>query len=261
MIDKIKEICLQNHVQPIVILKTPLAGETVEGMMGVDHNLKEYVLIFKYDKGYSGLNSEMTYAFYELEREIHQDFGVMEFNVESISSIDDMINELHERDQYQVVWRDNNYKEPIGYNSKLFRDSLSLNVSLVKTYSLKVTFDEIKKYCSDKSSGYVYRHEFFLDLLRDNKEFNKVVNNHSFPGDIAEFEDMYFCEDSVVFVFRCKLEKNIVCDENEYNDERLSGIINKFEYSESSDLDTIGNFDKLSNKFKKSFENIINDGG
>jgi len=256
MIDKIKEICDGNHVSPIVILKTPLVGETVDNGMGVDFDLKEYALIFKYDKGYTMLNSELSHAFYELERESDAPgFGVMNMDVEGVTSIDDIINELNERDKYEVIWRDESYKDPDKYKAELFRDAISVSLNVTKTYSLKVKFSEIIKYCSNKSSGYAYKSDFFNDVLRDHIEFDEVVNNRTFPGDSAKMKDFHFSEDGIVFVFECEFVENTVCDSDNYTDDQLTDIIKKFEHTGDG---VENNHDALVNVLRESFEAIIN---
>jgi hypothetical protein len=248
MIDRIREICEENHAKAIVVLETPLAGETVDNGMGVESSLPRYALIFKYDKGYNMLNSELSYAFYD-----YKDIKVGQFDVDNVDTLDGMVEELYDIDKYEVKWKDESYKDPQEYKSELFREAVCLELNLIKLYSLKVTFDEIKRYCADKSCGYAYKSDFFNDLLRDHPDFDTVVNNRSFPGDSAKLTDMHFCENGVVFVFQCKDESSISYADEGYSDEELSEIVKKFEYSDSS------NFKKLSGDLKESFGNIIND--
>ena len=249
MIDIIKRICEENHAIPIVILETPLAGETVDNGMGVEHSLSKYALIFKYNKGYSMFNSDLSHSFYKIEN-----ISIAQFDVENLESLDGMIQELYDVDKYQVVWRDEKYKEPSKYKSKWYRDAIAIEMSLTKQYSLKVTFDEIRRYCSDKSCGYAYKGDLFKDFLRDHEYFDDVVANRTYPGDSAHLQDMHFCEDGVVFVFQCKDSGNACYTEEEYSDEELSGMIKKFEKPNSS------NYNKLSSGFKEHFEDIANDG-
>lgn len=248
MIDRIREICEENHAKAIVVLETPLAGETVDNGMGVESSLPRYALIFKYDKGYNMLNSELSYAFYD-----YKDIKVGQFDADNITAIDDMINELSDTDKYEVKWRDKSYRDPQEYKSELFREAISLELRLVRLYSLKVTFDEIGRCCADKSCGYAYKGDFFNDILRDHPDFDTVVNNRSFPSDSAKLTDMHFCENGVVFVFQCKDESSMSYADEGYSDEELSEIVKKFEHSDSS------NFEKLSSNLKEFFGNIIND--
>lgn len=248
MIDRIRKICEENHAKAIVVLETPLAGETVDNGMGVDSSLSQYALIFKYDKGYDMLNSELSHAFYE-----YKDIQISQFDVDNVDTIDGMVEELYDVDKYQVQWRDESYKDPVKYKSELFREAICLELSVSRLYSLKVTFNEIGRYCAEKSCGYAYKGDFFNDILRDHPDFDTVVNNRSFPSDSSKLTDMHFCEDGVVFIFQCKDAGSVSYDNEGYSDEELPDIVKKFEHSDSS------NFKQLSSDLKKSFGNIIND--
>ena len=95
----------EKHKTPaLVILKTPLAGGSVDNGLGVDFDLPEYAVI--YDDSKEGERSmlDRNYERYELEKNGFPDF--FEFGSGSCKpSFDSLIQEMADRDKYEVVWR------------------------------------------------------------------------------------------------------------------------------------------------------------
>jgi len=94
----------QKHKTPaLVILKTSRAGEEVENGYGVDFDLPEYAVI--YDDSNEGERSmlDRNHDRYEMER---QDFpDIFEFSLTGCPSVEDLIQEMFDRDKYEVIWR------------------------------------------------------------------------------------------------------------------------------------------------------------
>ena len=248
-----KVLCSNNNALPIVILKTPRVGTEVDNGMGVEFNLKEYTLIYKFEKGSCDGGSLMG-SFIDMERR-YPDLTVMLMNIDNISSLKDAMEELKEKDDYNVIWKSDDYQEPAKYKSKLYRNGISVNVTLQKEYTLEISYSEIKRYCSNKSNKCISNDDLFFDILRDMTDYEPVISNSTFPRDVAKLGDIFFTEHGIIFMFSCKLLCAMDSQDKNNSKDILEIALKKFE-----SLDDFGNsenFEIVCEEVKKSLNGIV----
>lgn len=205
MIDKIREMCEKASVIPIVILKTPRAGETVDNGMGVDFELAEWALIFKKTKESS--KSAFDFEFGTRHQE-ELKISIKKFNVDRMDSLEGMIQELKETDAYEVVWQDKTYKGPEAIKATLTRTGVGFSVDCVKWYSVSVTYEEAKKYIGNFVEA-MSIDELLIDILKDHPDFEKIAHNSGFPRDSMIHHPHSFVQltiDGIIFNFGYKEE-------------------------------------------------------
>lgn len=95
---KIKDFFESMGCEPLVILKTPRAGELVDNYHGIEFTLPEYALIHKGNFHKKGKYHEFC------EFETKEGIEMMIFNSEG-QDVQGLVNELKERDAYEVVYK------------------------------------------------------------------------------------------------------------------------------------------------------------
>ena len=111
MINKIKETYDRINCPAIVILRTDRAGQEVDNGYGVEFDLAEFAIIHENDlESTDDKRTSVTYSYIRiLERELSLEndrvIEIMNFSVNSIASVDEMIKELHDTDNYEVIYR------------------------------------------------------------------------------------------------------------------------------------------------------------
>ena len=100
---EIKKRFEEMKCSPIVILKTPRAGEEVDNMHGVDFELDPYAVIHR-GNFYSEKKRDFRKDLYMWE--VRNKTGIMKFDASGCHrGIDALVQELHDRDGYEIVWR------------------------------------------------------------------------------------------------------------------------------------------------------------
>lgn len=200
-IEKIKKFCTDNEHSPVVILKTPRAGDTVDNGMGVEFDLREWALIYKRPKNSKRRSLELE--IYNIQREAEDWSGnvdIQMFDVDSCSSIDGMIKEMNETDGYEVQWRDTTFVEN-RINSELIVGETNVEIKDKRYFDLKLSYEEIKKYISAKSDSYMHAWDLFSYALRDQQiklPFNRDVERH----------EVFFEEDGVRYRFSQSIDSS-----------------------------------------------------
>ncbi len=99
LIDKIKEFFDSINCEALVVLKTPLAGKEVDNGCGVEFELPEYAVIHKGDLFHGKKYSKL----YRFEKE--NNTTITAFGIDNVKDKDKFIDELKEKDSYEVLQR------------------------------------------------------------------------------------------------------------------------------------------------------------
>lgn len=195
------DACEQSKIIPIVILKTPKAGETVDNGMGVEFDLPPFAMIFKMTREADPRCDEWIFS--DPPFGAYPDSKVKTFNVENITSIDGMVENLRDMDEYEVIWKNEEYKPRDPIVSKLEIQGNHLDLVYTNSYSLTVSFEEMRKYISDKSRDFESEREVFITALQEHKDFDTIVGNRYYPWDVVKYGDCKITETGLIFTFSC----------------------------------------------------------
>jgi len=195
------EFCEKNRDNCIALLKTPRAGEEVENGHGVEFELPPYALICK-DKDLLKLDGEK----------------VNMFDVDGCRSLDGMIENLRDMDGYEVVWKNEAYVEPSRPVPEVMPDGYAfIEVRTGLRYTMKVKYDDLKTYFGERTKPSGNPHDLFIDILEFSPDFDRIVGNRSFPGDVARLEGTSFDGEGVTFEFVCGGRGESVCAGDKYH--------------------------------------------
>jgi len=200
MVDTIKKMCDKARVKPIVILKTPHAGQIVDNNRGMDFELAEWAVLFKKtSKEIDNLVFDFEYGSLHPEE---QRVNIQKFDVERATSLEGLVQELKSTDAYDVVWRDDTYKDPERIEATLTRAGVGFKVMSTKWYKVAVTYQEIQKHTVNFIDN-ISAEDILLAILRDHPDFERIVYNSGFPRDamIRAYNFIEFTKDGVVYNF------------------------------------------------------------
>jgi len=99
-VKKIKEFFESINYKPLIILETNSIGEVDNGM-GIEFDLPKYAVIHKSD---SLLELDKKAYIKLLEFEKNENISLFQFSSSRCSTIDNLINELNSKDNYQIIW-------------------------------------------------------------------------------------------------------------------------------------------------------------
>jgi len=159
-------------------------------------------------------------------------------------------------DDYNIIWELEDYKEPEKYKSELRREAISVCTLLTKQYTLNISYSEIQRYCSDKYPDSFLISDLFYGILKDMIDYETVVNNNSFPRDVAKLWNTFFDEGGVTFVFKCEFSRTIgSAIEKNNSDAALEAALKKFEKLDG--IRNSENFGIICEDVKKSLKGIV----
>jgi len=100
MVEKIKKFMSDHGREVVVILRTPRVGEEVDNGYGMEFELPEWIVIFS---GESLYEENLYHDWYKFLQENDTDCNC--FDIEGCTTLDGFVQELHDRDGYEVVWK------------------------------------------------------------------------------------------------------------------------------------------------------------
>ncbi len=199
-LEQIKGVCDLSYLIPIAFLKTPRVGEVVDSGMGVDFELKEYVLIYKRKKGSTYRSSEIFYM-------EPFDEKLKAFDYDNCRTLDGMIEELNSVDAYELLWKNDEYKPREAIKSVLEEQANTLTITFSKTYTLLISFDELNKYIANISNNDATVDTILLDALKDRPDFGDIVGNVYYPN--VGVSETRLVDNGVLFIFKCHAKETL----------------------------------------------------
>jgi hypothetical protein len=136
-------------------------------------------------------------------------FGSPEIHVLDISgcsSLQEMIEELGQRDNYKLLYKIENYKEPSPI-FQLQRLSSQIGLHIDRTYRLELSYQEVAKI--GESFPRLTSRETLTKILRLHPDYEKIVINAGFPLDSMHSFDVELTGMRVIFTFSYKEEFDI----------------------------------------------------
>jgi hypothetical protein len=199
------QYCEQNKDNCIALLKTPRAGENVENGMGVDFDLPPYSIIC-HDRDKIKLDDAV-------KNYIPATLLVQKFEIENCKSLQGMIDELKERDAYEVIWRDETYKEPDKLKSELKIGDGDIECRLSISGSIKIYYSDLSKYFSDRVNPSNWQSDIFHEAIEDYNDKTDIIGCR-FIGDSAHLENVLYFKDYMEFVFSISAKESFSFEKN-----------------------------------------------
>ena len=204
----------------LFLLKTDRAGEEVDNGMGVDFDLKPYaVLTVNSDlKNPRGVRGEVSD---EKIREFLMDKVMILTTREDRETVAEMMGRLAD-DGYTPIWTNGEYKYPDDPITTIERLGTTVSFKVTRSYTLRASFEEIKKYYETRRNPSNYGSDLFNYLLGRNPEHKAITDKTRFLSDSAKLESIKFDAEEILFCFECALEYEETVQERDWTSSPIS---------------------------------------
>jgi hypothetical protein len=195
------QFCNSNKNNVLYLLQTDLVGEEVDNGMGVEFELKRFVIISIKGEGKTNFDDVMWLEVSEDENHVK-----------------DMLARLAS-DGYVIIWKNEEYSYPQPVIGTIQRLGTEVTLKVERTYSFKITYEDLKKYYTDRKSASEYEHDLFYYLLEKHPDIEKIATGAGWLSDQVKMQDRFYDKDGISFTFTCKNThtKNVGPSEAKYN--------------------------------------------
>jgi hypothetical protein len=194
----------------LYLLETSRAWEEVDNGMGMDFDLKPYAIVT--------LDHDMKPC---LDNLVFFENVIVLNSTEDEKRIKGILSNLA-NDGYKVIWKNILYKYPRAPKSTLDRTGTAIKLKIHKEYTLKVTYEELKKYYASRFKASTSERDIFFDLLDKNPEARALAPEDRFLGDSAKLKDTKYDADGVTFTFSFIYEYEKVVQERDWDFDPIS---------------------------------------